>query len=482
MECGVQYGCNKSQLMTRPEAILSERRLGPPALSTIDAIAQSLAIGPVFSAIFLAALVARAAGSAAPLATLIGAIGAICVGWVIVLFAQRFSGAGAIYDYVRRSTNPTLGLFAAGIYFIGTLFLGGAGILLAIGAVASSFFADLGLVLPWWMWAGAAALAVFIVNHLGIRAATRTQLILTLIGVMPLLVLALAIMIKGGARGHTLEVFNPYSSHTENLFRGVLFAITLFMGFEASASLGEETANPKRAIPVAVIGTVLISTLFYLLIVYASAIGFGVDKIADWGSDASPLSTLARRYVGGWLAPWVNVALLVDMLAVASAFTATGARGWFSLARHGLLPSALAKVSDYKTPLGGNITVSANAVALIAITAILFPRMDPMTMFDVTVLWGSILIDVIYVMLALVAVQLIPVDGRSWWQWLALAGAVFTPLLAIYGSVVPFPPYPVDIAVYGSVASIGLAMVWTLALRMSAAHRLEAAMIGAGDD
>jgi amino acid transporter len=178
----------------------------------------------------------------------------------------------------------------------------------------------------------------------------------------------------------------------------------------------------------------------------------------------------------------VDVALLVDMLAVASAFTATGARGWFALARHGLLPAVLAKVSAYKTPLGGNIVVSVNALALIAITALVFPRMDPIVIFDVTVLWGSILIDVIYVMLALIAIQLVAPDLRSWWQWLALVGAVLTPVLAVYGSLVPFPPYPVDIAVYGSIASIGLSLVWTLALRMSAAHRLEAAMLGVADD
>jgi amino acid transporter len=468
--------------MTRPEAISAEHHLGPAVLTTVDAIAQSLAIGPVFSAIFLAALVAKAAGSAAPLATLIGALGAICVAWVIVLFARRFTGAGAIYDYVRRSTSPALGLFAAGIYFIGTLFLGGAGVLLAIGVVAANFFAGLGLVLPWWLWATVAALAVFTVNHLGIRATTRTQLVLTLIGVMPLLILAVVILWKGGASGHTLQVFNPYSPTTGNLFRGVLFAITLFMGFEASASLGEETANPKRVIPIAVIGTVLISTIFYLLIVYASAIGFGVNHIAEWGNDASPLSTLAHRYVGRWLAPWVDVALLVDMLAVASAFTATGARGWFALARHGLLPTVLAKVSSYKTPLGGNIVVSANALALIAVTALVFPHMDPIVMFDVTVLWGSILIDVIYVMLAVIAIQLVAPNARSWWQWVALIGAVLTPVLAIYGSVVPFPPYPVDIAVYGTIASVALSLIWTVGLRMSAGQRLETAMLGVTDD
>ena len=59
---------------------------------------------------------------------------------------------------------------------------------------------------------------------------------------------------------------------------------------------------------------------------------------------------------------------------------------------------------------------------------------------------------------------------------------VLTPVLAIYGSVVPFPPYPVDIAVYGSIASIALSLTWTIGLRMSAGHRLEAAMLGVADD
>ncbi|HET8840172.1 MAG TPA: hypothetical protein VFN35_01835, partial [Ktedonobacteraceae bacterium] len=49
----------------------SQTRLGKPVLKTFDAIAQSLALGPVFSAVFIAALIANASGGAAPLATLI---------------------------------------------------------------------------------------------------------------------------------------------------------------------------------------------------------------------------------------------------------------------------------------------------------------------------------------------------------------------------------------------------------------------------
>jgi amino acid transporter len=434
-------------------------QLGKPTLTVVDAIAQSLAIGPVLSAVLLASFVAAVAGSAAPLAALIGAIGSICVGWVIVLFARRYTGAGAIYDYVRKASSGSLGLFAAGIYFIGFMFLGGAGIYLAIGFFASLFFSTIGITLPWWMWALIAVAIVFAFNHFGVTTTTRTQLIMTVLAVLPVLIVALAVIFSGGVAGHTGEVFNAANPNAGNLFRGVLLAITLFIGFEASASLSEETRDPKRAIPIAVIGTVLIAALFYLIVLYASAIGFGIDKIADWASDPAPLSTLGTKFVGGWIAPWINIALIVDMMAVASAFMATTARGWFALARHGLLPSSLTTKSQYDTPLGGNILVAVLAVVLIVVT-LLF-RMEPMSMFTANALTGTLMISVIYILLAVLAFRLVPSNAP--WQYIVVALAIVTPVLAVYGSIIPFPPYPANVGVWCAVVGIAVAGVWTMA-------------------
>jgi amino acid transporter len=434
-------------------------QLGKPKLTVLDAIAQSLAIGPVLSAGLLAGLVAGAAGSAAPLATLLGAIGSICVGWVIVLFARQYTGAGAIYDYVRRSAGATLGLFTAGIYFIGAMFLGGAGIFLAIGFFANLAFSSyLGINLPWWVWSLVAIGIVFAANHFGIQTATRTQLILTAFAVLPVLIIALAIIFSGGANGNTLEVFNPGNPNAGNLFKGVLFAVTLFIGFEASASLSEETANPKKTVPFAVLGTVIIAAVFYVLVLYASAIGFGVDKIADWIKDPSPLGTLGSKYVGAWIAPWIDVAIIVDMIAVGSAFTATAARGWFALARHNLLPKILASTSSYGTPVGGNLLVAALAVLLVIVA--LLSGLDVMIVFGASALAGTLLISSIYIVLAFLAFKLVPASAP--WQYLVLVGAILTPVFAIYGSIFPFPPYPANIGVWLTVAGVIISAVWTL--------------------
>ncbi len=252
----------------------------------------------------------------------------LAVGWVITLYARRYAGAGAIYDYLRRFV-PAVGLFAAGMYFIGTLILDCGGYLV-IGFLGQQIFQSyLGLNVPLWVCALVAAAVLFAVNHLGVRLTTRVQLTLSALASLPLLILAIVIIARGGDAGNTLQAFNPSLAPLSGLFGGVLFAITLFIGFETAASLGEETANPRRSIPRAVIGTVLITTVFYLLVIYATDIGFGLNHTNKW--DLVALDTLATRYVGSWLAVLVDIAILFDAFAVMSAFMATTARGFFAL-------------------------------------------------------------------------------------------------------------------------------------------------------
>lgn len=454
------------------ESAAPGQRLGKPVLKTIDAIAQSLALGPVFSAVFIAALIAGTAGSAAPLATLIGAIGALALGWVIIQFARRYTGAGAIYDYLRRQV-PALGLFSAIAYFLGTVFEGGAGIYLILGLFGSATLqSDLGLNIPWWSVSLVAGVLVFLLNHFGVRITTRAQIIMTGLSALPLLLLSVVIIGKGGDAGNTLQAFNPTNVPLSGLFGGLLFSVTLFTGFEASASLGEETANPRRSIPIAVVGTIVLSGLFYLLVVYASDIGFGLANSQSWATDPSPLSTLATRYVGKWLSILIDFALLFDMLAVASAFTATSARGWFSLARHDLLPSFFARTSRFNTPLGGNLLVFCTMLIMVGVTALM--NFDPGVAFGVAAGVGAILIEIIYIVLALSSIRFL-IEARKWWGWIILAIAILTPLLAMYGTVVPFPAWPLSLEVYLAGAGLLLAIIWTLLILLVFPQRLKAA-------
>lgn len=463
-----------------------QQRLGRPVLTTWDAIAQSLAIGPIFSSAFVAYLIAGSAGGAAPLSTLIGAVGVLALGWLIAFYARRGGGAGAIYDYLRR-VNPAVGLFAAGIYFLGALTLDAGGFLV-VGPLAAQVFASyLSLVIPWWVLSVVALALIFVINLLGIRIATRVQLILSAISVIPLLILAVAIIAQGGDAGNTLQAFNPASVPAAptsvpaaGIFPGILFAITLFIGFETSASLGEETRNPRRSIPRAAIGTVLITGVFYLLMVYASDIGFGLNHSAQWASNPAPLDTLATRYVGSWLAVLVDIAVLFDALVVMSAFMATTSRGIFALARHQLLPSPLASIAArFRTPLGGILLVSIAALlvtAIVEITQVNVPDaaspVNVLTVFAIMSTVGSLLIELIYIGLCLVAIRLLAADPGKWWRWIFLLVAILTPILGIYGSVVPFPSWPQNLGAFLSLAVVALSLLWTLVNRFIFPARL----------
>jgi amino acid transporter len=90
--------------MMKDKGHLGERRL-----TSIHAIGRSLAIGPMFSAGLLTGLVASVASFSSPLSVLLGAIGALCLGYVISLYARRFSGVGVIYEYLVHGAHPSVG-------------------------------------------------------------------------------------------------------------------------------------------------------------------------------------------------------------------------------------------------------------------------------------------------------------------------------------------------------------------------------------
>ena len=114
------------------------RRLGG-SLTLVDAVAQSVGVmGPVFSIAFLVPLLVglnasgSGAGTAAPLAVLIAAIGVLGLGWIVSQYARRIQAAGSLYDYVTDGLGTRPGAASGLLDYSGILALG-AGILVMIG-------------------------------------------------------------------------------------------------------------------------------------------------------------------------------------------------------------------------------------------------------------------------------------------------------------------------------------------------------------
>ena len=156
-----------------------------------------------------------------------------------VIAAISGFGIGSVLTPVV-STNLDTKLAVAIVsipHFIGTLVLHTAGYL-AIGFLASQILQGyLNVNIPWWALALVSAVLISAVNHTGIRITTRVQLTLTTLSMLPLLLLALVILVKGGDAGLTLQAFNPFNIPSApigvpaaGLFPGILFGILLFVG------------------------------------------------------------------------------------------------------------------------------------------------------------------------------------------------------------------------------------------------------------
>jgi amino acid transporter len=325
---------------------LGRRRLGTPA-----AVAQALAIGPMFSTAIVLSFVSNPVNGAAwntPLAVLIAGLGVLAIAYSISLFAKKYHGAGAIYEYLTRGAHPAVGIFAAGVFFTGTLFLGGGGIYLGLGILTQSFWQEhisTSTVPAWWLILLLFLALVLILNYVGVRVAIGAMLTFAALSFTPMLILALTIIAKGGADGNTLSGFNPSTTSLHVVFNGVMLGILLFVGFEAAASIGEESHDPHRSIPRALLGTVGASAVFFVLMAYAISIGLGkaaVDK-GGWAFNPAALDQVATQYIGSWFATIIDLIVILDATALALAICVTIGRGYFALGRDGLLPSFFAK-------------------------------------------------------------------------------------------------------------------------------------------
>jgi amino acid transporter len=176
-----------------------------------------------------------------------------------------------------------------------------------------------------------------------------------------LLVMALAIfgflVPPPGSSGISLEVFNPANIPTAEggffagtFFLAVVFTVQGLTGWEASAPLAEETKDPKRNVPLSVMLSIAGIGTFLVIVFWGVITGFGNDAEAVATSPVLPALALAHR-VWGDLDFIVLFAFLNSVAAVCIACANVGTRMWYSMARSGSFPKALATVHPkHKTP------------------------------------------------------------------------------------------------------------------------------------
>ncbi|HYO59609.1 APC family permease [Archangium sp.] len=319
----------------------------------------------------------------------------VLVGAMYIIFSvgytamsRHVSNTGAFYAYVTLGLGRPMGVGAAFVAVL-TYTTVQCAIYGLFGFMVNQLLkSHYGIDVPWW----ALALGVMLVVHLcGARNVDFSGKLLAVLMVLELATLLLmdaaVIGSGGGSTGFSAAPFELKHLTEPGLGISIIFAVTCFLGFEATAIFSEEARDPKRTIPRATYATVIVITIVYALSTWALVQAYGTDGVvaAAKNDPANFVFNVNTKLVGGWSTDIMNVLLVTSLFAALLSFHNTINRYFYSLGRESLLWQGLAKTHPvHNSPYVAGRVQTATAAGIVALFALF--NQDP---FAILYSWMS---------------------------------------------------------------------------------------------
>lgn len=171
-----------------------------------------------------------------------------------------------------------------------------------------------------------------------------------------------------------LSPFSPYgfsrSMGDDGIERGIMAAAAIifsaFYGFDAIATAGEEAKNPKRDLAIGIVGSMLACAAIYTIIALAA---LGSTHFSIFANSPEPLALILRKLDQPFAAHFLAVTAVLTLPTVILAFLYGQSRVFFVMARDGMLPRGLAKVSKRGAP----VRITIFTVTVVGIIALFVP-------------------------------------------------------------------------------------------------------------
>jgi amino acid transporter len=434
-------------------------------LSFIEAIALSIGImAPTAAMALNGSLAAGITGSSVPLAFLLATIAVALASFSFIQFSRYFAHSGSVYGFNGVALGPRVGFFSGWALF-GTYIAFTCASTAEVGNFAQAFFAELHLNVNWLLLAVIAGIIIWLFAYSDIALSTRITLVMEGISVLLIAILTVIILVKVGSAGNlTAEPLTPGNQPLNNIGLAAVFGFLSFAGFEGAATLGEETRNPRRNIPLAILTAVLGTGIFYVAVTYAQTVGFGTNAsgVQAFASSTAPLGDLGLRYVGRVMAAIIDFGATISAFASALGTANAGARILFSMGRDGFISNRLGTTSRRTGSPAIAVAIVMIIAFLVDIIWGLMPGMNGATLFGYLGTIGVFLILVAYILTNVGAIRFFV--ARHIWTW-----QVIIPVLAIlilgytlYSNIFPVPAPPYNIFPYVALAwlLIGLIIVF----------------------
>lgn len=297
---------------------------------------------------FLGASVgASIAGKASLASWLILFCVSILMSFVFAELAGMFPSSGGVYEFAKQTYGRTFSFLTGWTSWL----MGSIGV---VALIVTALRYSLQSSYPNWVLLAFASLVIIVLNIVaayGIEASARVVLILTLL----LFASYIALLVPALLHTNLLDVF-PIPTKPHNLvFVAVFLLAESFFGWEAATYLADETRNPRRTIPAAIItGSILVGVVVLLSVFTIFSI-LPVQTIAD---SPAPLVTLAQHVFGH--VPWIPIVIMVvvslNLISSAVSGVVSMPRLLYAMAKDRLFLHHFAQVSERtRTPVKATI-------------------------------------------------------------------------------------------------------------------------------
>ncbi|MGV8923696.1 MAG: APC family permease [Thermomonas sp.] len=317
-------------------------------LSINDVIGSGIYLLPAAAALLL--------GPASLWAVLLAGV---AVSLLVLCYAQAasyFDQPGGGYLYAREAFGPFIG-FEVGWMLLLTR--------IASAAALSNGLAE--AVTHFWPQAASGGMRIAIIigslgllvgiNVLGVRAAARTGVFLSIAKVVPLL-----LFVGIGAWHVDMSLATPLASPPtpRALGEAALLLLFAYAGFENLPAAAGEYRNPRRDVPFAMLSMIATVTAIYVAVQWVA-----LGTLPSLAQSQTPLAEAAARFGGGWLALVLTVGAAVSILGTNSNTIMLGPRYLHALASDGYGPRVLARIHPrLLTPVAAIVTVGVLSLAL----------------------------------------------------------------------------------------------------------------------
>src|ERR1700728_340306 len=324
------------------------------ALSFPSVLMQSIThIAPAVGLVFVLQFITTMAGIAAPLAYAVAFLIVMATAVCMVQLALHLPSAGGYYTYVSRSLNPKAGFLAAWMFFLYDPLTGAVNLAYLGFLLQTTLRIEAHINCPWYVLYVIFALLITLLIYRGIEISANFVMWLTIVEVVIMTALAIAgLMHPGDGRLHLQDFVPVHALGNKGFYLAIVFSIFTYTGFEAIAPLAEETRNPRRLLPRAVLLSITLMGFFFVFTTLAILTGWGTSHVDTFAASVeNPVILLAKRLWGrAWI--FVMVAVINSILGAAIAGTNAAVRVFYAMGRARSLPAALEYIHPrFRTPV-----------------------------------------------------------------------------------------------------------------------------------